>query len=425
MNNETQKQMLAELDELIKIESLLSPAKANAPFGGNMRKTLDWFIDKAKSYGLKAYEKNGYYGVAEIGEGEKCFAFAAHLDVVEAGNGWSVPPFSLTQKNGYLYGRGVVDNKGPAVVMLHVLKAIADSGVTLNHRIRLIAGCNEESGSLCLKKYAEADEIPAFTLVPDADFPVIYSEKGIMFVQLTRKVCDAFAKRVSALSFGGANLNMIPNTAQAVADGKKIVTQGVAGHAMAPEKADNAAWKLFNKLKDIAPIAKDAYKLFCRADAKDVLGIDYADEKSGTLTMSLDKGEYDGKILTLTFDIRLPLCADKDAIVAKMEKAFKAKAAILAYKENLFIDPKSKLVAALTDIYQKQTGDKKSVPKKIGGGTYARELPNAIAFGATFPKTETFIHNADERISEEHFYKWFDIYYAAAAELDKLDSKNI
>jgi len=423
--------MLNDLGELISLDSLLAPSKLNAPFGEKMRTTLDWFITKAKSYGLTAYEKDGYYGVVEIGDNNstlnnskasdknnKMFAFAGHLDVVEAGSSWTVPPFALTNKDGYLYGRGVVDNKGPAIAVLHVLKALKDSSQKLNHRIRLIVGCNEESGSLCLKKYAEVDEIPAFTLIPDADFPVIYSEKGIMFLELTKEMSNDFCKRVSELSFGGANLNMIPARACAVLDGKEIITTGVAGHAMAPELGDNASWKLFSELSGVSADARLIYDLFCNHNAKKILDIDYNDEVSGELTMSLNKGELIGKNLKLTFDMRLPICADKDLIISKLEKTFGAKSKVIAYKENLYIDPDSKLVQTLLNIYQKQTGDLESQPKKIGGGTYARELPNAIAFGAQFDRYESNIHNADEKVSVEHFNKWFDIYYNTVLELD-------
>jgi len=135
--------------------------------------------------------------------------------------------------------------------------------------------------------------------------------------------------------------------------------------------------------------------------------------------MAMTKGRLANNKLTLTFDTRLPICADKDKIIVVLERALDAKATILAYKENLFIDPNSDLIKTLVAIYQKETGDLKAKPKKIGGGTYARELPNAIAFGATFDDDNSHIHNADENVSASHFNKWFDIYYAAALELSK------
>jgi len=414
--------MLADLSSIIEIESLLDTAEVNAPFGKKMRETLDWFIAKAKSYGLDAYETDGYYGVVEYGGDntnagdKKMFAFAGHLDMVEAGSGWTVPPFKLTQKNGYLYGRGVVDNKGPAIAVLHVLKALKDNGVNLKHRVRLIVGCNEESGSLCLKKYSEVDEIPAFTLVPDADFPVIYSEKGIMQFSLELEVCSKFKDRISELSFGGVNTNMIPNEARAILDGKEVKVKGVAGHAMAPENADNASWKLFKKLERVCECcAKQVYGVLCCHQNKYLF--DYQDEVSGKMTMAMTKGKLENGKLTLTFDTRLPICADKDKIIKTLERALNAKATIHAYKKNLYIDPKSDLVQTLLKIYQTHSGDYDCQPKKIGGGTYARELPNAIAFGAQFDRTQSNIHNADEKVSLKHFNKWFDIYYATVLQL--------
>ena len=440
--------MLADASDFLKLESLLSPALPNAPFGKAMRQTLDWFINKAKGYGLNAYEKDGYYGVVEIGSGTDMFAYACHLDVVGVGTGWTVPAFDLTQKDGFLLGRGIVDNKGPAIAMLHVLKAIKDNGINLKHRVRLIVGCNEESGSLCLKKYAEVDEVPKFTLVPDADFPTIHSEKGILQVEFSVPVCDTFKSKISTLTFGGANTNVIPEVASAVVNGSNIVVNGVAGHAMAPHKADNAAWKLFKELANLCPCCKNVYSAICNHNASKTLGIDFKDETSGELTMALTKGSFYGSNLKLHFDIRLPICADKDKVIKKIagglnqnQKEYNNGGVghntknspplegcpqggvgykITAYKQNLYIDPNSPLVTTLVDIYKKQTGDTNAQSKKIGGGTYARELPNAIAFGATFGGYDTAIHNADEKVSLLHFNKWFDIYYAATLEMDKV-----
>jgi len=421
-------EILKDLNELLSIKSLPSKAEKNAPFGKQMRQTLDWFLNKAKEYGLKTHDGDGYYGWAELGNNDKnapMFAILAHLDVVGVNESeWSVPPFVLTQKDNYLYGRGVVDNKGPAVVALHILKKLKEDSIQLKHRIRLICGCNEESGSACLKQYAKVDEIPSFSMVPDADFPCINSEKGIMHFTVSCDLDEDFKQNIVYLSFGDKSaLNVIPDTARIVVNDEDMIFKGVAGHAMKPDKGDNASWKAFEYLAQFSPLAEKVFELFCNKDAKKLLDIDYSDEQSGILTMSLNHGEVINDKLYLSFDMRLPISADKDEVLKRIEKAFSCTTKIINYKHNLFIDKNSPLVQTFLRVYENVTGEKLP-PVQTGGGTYARELPNAVAFGPTFPNIETHIHDKDERISKENFDKWFDIYYKAILELDKISMRN-
>ena len=422
MNDLQKTPILQDLAEFLAIESTEDAPAKNAPFGLGLRKTLDWFLNKAASYGLSVSEYNGYYGIVELGKGDKMFGVLCHLDTVGVGEGWSVEPFALTQKDGYLYGRGIVDNKGVAVVMLHVLKKLKDTQAKLNHRVRLIVGCNEETGSKCLKEYALREEIPLFSIVPDADFPVVASEKGILHLKLKHKVDNAFSKRVKELHFGGSHANVIPDSASVVLDNQNAVEfKGRAGHAMAPEMADNAAWKMFKLLDSSldSSTAQSVYHLFCNPDAKANLGIDYSDTQSGDLTMCLTIGALRDNKLHLTLDMRLPICADKNTVIANIKDRFACEIEILDFKPNLFFEEDSKFIKTLCDIYKKETGQALP-PVRMGGGTYARELPNAVAFGPTFPNTQTYIHDKDERVSIAHFNKWFSIYYNALLTLDKL-----
>ena len=289
--------MLNDLGEIISIDSVEAPRSApNAPCGVGVRKALDWFLDKARSYGLRVGENGGYYGWAEYGEPEKpLIAVVAHIDIVPAGTGWDADPFKMRNENGRVYGRGVADDKGPLVVALHVLKRLRDDGAKLRHRIRLIVGCNEETGSLCLKKYAKECGLPVVTLVPDADFPVINSEKGILHTDALLAPDAAFIDNVLSLRCG-ERANVVPGEATVVLKtdseavkrlmvegggltsdvfslpeiaerlvetgarfqdmelentdmGVKITAKGVSGHAMDPMRCDNALWKIFAFLR--------------------------------------------------------------------------------------------------------------------------------------------------------------------------------
>ena len=465
--------MLNDLSEIIAIDSVEKPrSAADAPFGENLRAALDWFLNKASSYGLKVGEYEGYYGYAEYGDPElPLIGILGHIDIVPAGDGWQTDPFKMVVEDGKAYGRGVADDKGPLVASLHLLKKFKDENVKLNHRIRLIVGCNEETGSLCLKKYAEVGEIPTVSLVPDSDFPVINSEKGILHSDAVLNPDTAFLSSVAALN-AGERANVVPGQAvvelkpegeaakklrsidekltadvfaspsvmtklveigarpedfaiDATGTNIKITAFGVAGHAATPEKGENALWKIFAVLDALIPdseLVGSVYGKICRRDAAQVIGVYKEDEASGKLTMNFGVAEFNGGEMTLKFDFRLPICANPDETEKLLKAALPSGTVIKRdrFAENLYIPEDSPLISTLLRVYAEETGEENPKPIQTGGGTYARELPNAVAFGPTFIGTETNIHNADENIEVAQLYKMFDIYYKAITELDKI-----
>lgn len=459
--------MLNDLKQLIAIPSVQGEAQEGAPFGSAPRAALDTFLSLAANYGMKTRCENGYCGWTEIGEGDGLIGILGHLDVVPAGDGWSHDPFSLVCENGMLYGRGVADDKGPTVAALHALKRIQESGVKLHHRVRLIVGCNEENGSQCIEYYRAHCEIPQASFVPDADFPLINSEKGILHLTLTLPADKTLRDNVSSFA-AGVRPNVVPDLCTAhiardtplyekiaalgadsslfsrpqaakiiVENGMRIEdfsvhffereltleARGVAGHAMAPEKGENAAVKMFCLLDGltggVSPVLTALRRKLNAPNPAALLGIKQSDEASGALTVNVGMTAYDGKTVTLTLDLRLPVCADVQAVQQSVQAAFENSALhVDRWSPNLYIPQESKLVQSLLDAYAQTTGGEKKC-LYCGGGTYARELPNAVAFGPTFPGLETNIHNADECYPVELFDKLPEIYKAAVLKLDE------
>jgi len=444
--------MLKDLKELLQIPSVedLKTATPTMPFGKECHHALEWFLQKSSEYGLKSGNVDGYAGFCEIGNPNgKLIGILCHLDVVPAGEGWEFEPYDLTEKNGHLYGRGVVDNKGAAIVFLHIFKSLVESGKdkNLKNRYRLIVGMNEETGSRCIKHYVASStllskansskktnsliaEIPEFSIVPDADFPLVSSEKGILQLKTDFTIPECCKKNIISIK-AGERANVVPDRCSTVlSDGVSFETTGVAGHAMSCEKADNAIFKAIDLLQEKFPNcdllkALDLFDL----DATKNFGIDEFCPLSGKTTLNFacinyEKGDND---LTITLDIRMPKTLTKEIVIERIQKrldeykyAFESKITELAYQAHLCADLDSPYIKALLKSYRDVTGDTKTEPYQTGGGTYARSMPNAVAFGTTFPNQETNIHNINEGTSFAEFKKLSEIYSRTIEEIERI-----
>ncbi len=171
-----------DIASLVEIESVedLDAAEPGKPFGpGPAAAALDQALKIAANMGFETTNVDGYMGFADLkGESDTQIGIIGHMDVVPAGPGWNFQPFDVTLKDGFLIGRGVLDDKGPSVVTLHAMKLLKDLGVKLPYTIRFLFGTNEETGMNDVPYYRERYADPAFLFTPDAEFPVCYGEKG-------------------------------------------------------------------------------------------------------------------------------------------------------------------------------------------------------------------------------------------------------
>lgn len=400
---------LKDLNTLIKIKSVRGDCGAetsSAPLGEGINEAIEAFLSIGQRFGFKTKNLDGYCGCIEMGEGEELLGIIAHTDTVKGGDGWSYNPFECTVANNGVYGRGVIDDKGPALLALYAMKAVADSSTVLKKRVRLIIGGDEETGtSLCMKRYKETEELPSISFSPDADYPAVFAEKGLLRV----RIYGNETAMPSDFSFsGGSVINIVPDKAQAVINGAHLSKEGVAAHGSMPEKGENAVLKLAEEISRDFPASTFA-KLFSLTTASS-LGIDVEDSVS-KLTVNPSVLHADSSFCELFYDIRYPVTANGEEIISSVKEKAKEKglcAEITLHEKPLYVPTSSHLVKTLSEIYTAYTSDF-SAPKAIGGGTYAKSFKNCVAFGPTFPGEPETMHSPDEFWSFDSIRANFDI----------------
>ncbi len=446
---------LNDLNALISIESIrdVEHAQSMSPFGPNCRKALDQVLEFGQRDGFKTEDIDGYAGVVSYGDQEDTLGILGHLDIVPIGQDWTKEPLQLTESDGYIFGRGVLDDKGPALAAYYALKMIKDLNIPLKKRVMWIAGCDEESGMECMTYYKKHAEIPQMGFVPDANFPVIYGEKGIMNLEISSKDTTCIRKLDA-----GTRPNIVIGNADCYVDSMsdqqkelfdfycktnhlegyvthedglvKYHIDGVFAHAAMPWLGKNAALHLLNFIgeayQDI--LAKDLYRLFHDWQGKP-LTIDIDGMYMGFLTLNVGRVRMDSNHTSIILDIRYPHDVQGEQIVAKIQEACKNSNSNMVISNSsdvkpLFVDPNSKLVKTLLKSYQKYTQDTFSAPITIGGGTYARKFENFVSFGPEFPNqeidTNQFVggcHQRDEGMKLEQLLDSIAIYADAIVAL--------
>jgi len=410
------------------------------PFGENVRRALDLALSDAARMGFETRNVDGYAGEISLGRGEQTMGMLAHLDIVPAGDGWTHDPFGCERENGRVYGRGVQDDKGPAVAALYAMRAVKEAGIPLKDGVRLILGTDEESGMRGLKYYREKVKMPDYGFSPDADYPLINIEKGGINILLSAFSDGEADSDIPIYEMrAGQRVNVVPGTACAVVGTEKVsaaelerrlgaldfethVTPagegrarieavGVSAHASLPHLGVNAAGLLFRALAaigaggGIAPaVAALAEKFGTEGDGASA-GIKTDDAECGPLTCNVGLLRFDGRRLEVTLDIRWPLATSEEKILGQMGMALSGTPLSLRRLggHGVHYVPKDhKVVRGLLEVYHDVTG-LPAYPIAIGGGTYSRMMPNTVAFGICFPGDVDTCHMPDEFIDWEKF----------------------
>lgn len=423
--------MIQKTMQLLSIDSVQSASCHSSPFGKGVAQCLELVCQTAKEMGMQTHNESGYYCTCDIGEGET-FGILGHIDVVPYDDDWSANPLGEI-KDGKIFGRGILDDKGPMMCCLYAVNQLLDEGYKPKCKIRFIFGGNEESGWKCIDKYNEVDVMPQSGFSPDGDFPVINCEKGLVGYDV---FLDMPENMISIDGGSRGNIVMakcscaIDKTVDGKAegiqveikDGKSYITAfGKPAHASTPWEGDNAFWRLINFLSEKFGGTYDVLRQkLCHNDGSGC-DLKLEDEKSGKLTFNVgvaNSQTINGKTkLHLIIDIRHPVTFTKEDIMQRLQKSLDTpNVSVRNFHNPLYIDKDNKLVQNLLAAYNEVTGENAS-PITIGGGTYARALECGVAFGPIFPDMQSTIHQKDECVKIEDFKKMYDIYYTAIKKL--------
>lgn len=439
-NNVTliQGEMISALVELLKIPSVMDEMYELRPFGQEIDNALKKTLEICERIGFKTYyDPEGYYGYAEYGSGTDMIGILGHIDVVSEGDAqnWKHSPFAGEITAGKIFGRGAIDDKGPLIAAIYATKALIDANIAFNKRVRIIIGTDEETAWRGICRYVAKEELPTMGFTPDSNFPVVYAEKGLLQFKLkSDKKSDLRVK-------GGTAMNAVPESAVYLGDhiyklekalkklgfdheleNEEVYVIGKSAHSAKPSAGINAIVRMAEGLKEIgiqsSVINFLTEKVGFTYHGEQIFG-SLRDEPSGDLTMSVNQIDLSAYGEMIGIDMRIPVMIDKKFIVDGLKRV--ADKYGLEYEEVDYLAPlymarDTKLIQTLVKVYEEETG-LDGDPISTGGATYARSMPNIVAYGPTFPGQEKVAHQADEYIEINAMVKCAQIYAKAIEKL--------
>lgn len=429
-----------KIGELVAIESTYDEETIDSenPFGKKVSSALRYVEEMAKKDNFEV--KNFNNQVVEIiyGTGDKNVTIMAHVDVVPASGEWTSEPYKIRRTKTRLYGRGVADDKGPLIAAYYALKALKDNALIHGYQVRMLVGGNEERGSACMEYYFKTlkKKQPTYGFSPDASWPLIFAEKGICNFIVSGKLDIPHIYKIS----GGVATNAVIERCVVVTDdlellkfikknakkykiesveGKTHITViGKSAHGSTPELGVNAGMQVLKSVAEYSGNSKliELVNAYLPSDASG-LKADAISKVMGQNSLNVGMINFNGE--TLKMDVNFRHVETKEFAEFK-EKIEQNTPYSVEFDENsplLYFDLENPLIINLMKSYVEETGDYKSKPLAIGGGTYAKEADNIVAFGMEGKANESRMHDADENIRIKNLKNAMSVYANA---IDKL-----
>ena len=437
-------QLLADLEGLLHIPSVLDEETASpeAPFGQGIREALDYMLDLGRRDGFMAKDVDHYAGHLELGHGQKILGILSHLDVVPANpDQWETDPFVPVIKDGKLYARGALDDKGPTLMGYYAAKILKDEGYHFKQRIRLIYGTDEENDWRGVAHYFKKETMPDFGLVPDGIFPMIYAEKGVVNLDLTKKVTS---DQLLSLEVGRA-YNMVPDLAVAelqysenleetfkhyltthrlegrltTSDGKQRLTlKGKSAHGSGPAQGINAGLHLVHFLtqadldEEVQAFLNFVDRTLWEDTQGEQLGLAYQDKELGATTVNTATLQVKNSLASIGLNWRYPASQNFDKGWQTLQTLADHKGfdlSLHSHQKPSHADLDRPETQILLETYRKHTGDQ-TPPLAIGGITYGRGFDAGITYGPAFLGKPATLHQANEFIELDDLWKALEIY---------------
>lgn len=435
---------LNSLKEFVSINSVYDEKTVTkkTPYGKGVNEALEYMKNLATNDGFEAKIIDGR--VVEIFVGEKYnknIAVFAHADVVPATGEWDTPPFTADIREGKLYGRGTSDDKGPAIAAYYAIKTLNDNNLLINYSVRLVIGGDEERGSSCMHYYFNEYNAPApvHGFTPDAEFPLIYGEKGITNFTATKMIDLGPISTITGGEAANSVIdkvvirllkdedfikyltdNKVEYTVKMLQKNMDVTLFGKSAHGSLPELGVNAGVLAFKHLGAFykLPFLTHLAEKFKNPNGK-TMDAYIATSLLGATTYNIGLLNYENGKLSFVVNFRYPENVEVETHLAKLAQTIDVELEIGRSSKHLLFDPKSEFIQTLLKAYRDETGDTQSKPLAIGGGTYAKECPNTVAFGSAFPSRSGDIHSANEHIYLDDFYTQMAIYARAIHYLGK------
>ena len=437
-------EFVSTLQQWVRVPSVKGEPAEGAPFGREIGRMMDLAMKTAADMGFAVRAFDGYACDATLGEAPDVLGVLGHLDVVPVGDGWERDPFGAELADGKIYGRGTNDDKGPVLAALFAMKALKEAGVPLKRSIRLILGGDEECDWECMHYYAAHARMPRIGFSPDASFPLINTEKGMLGFELrfpaakdglrilelsTGERTNVIAGESIALLEGGQDLadrvaafaaeTGLDYRAEVSEAGVRVTATGISGHSAYPEGRRSAIGMMLKLLKHLGAtggIATLADAVGLESDGQS-LGCACRDEVSGALTNNMGILRLENGAWFATLDFRCPVEADQEKLKAACAAHLPGiQVSVVTQKAPHHVPADSELVSCLLAAYEEESG-LPGAAMSTGGGTYAKIMEQGVAFGAVFPGEEELAHLANEYESIDSLMLAMKIYANALLRL--------
>lgn len=432
--------LVQKLQQLVQVPSVYdaSTVSQTTPYGKSIADALALVSDWAIEDGFKVTQYDGHAILVEVDQPAKSnerFDVISHLDVVDIGQHWTYPPFGGVIENGRMYGRGTNDMKRAAVLMYFILKIIQDYQIPMTHRLCVIYGTDEETNMSDLGHYLEKEGAPDFAITPDTLFPLSIGEKGATSWEIALPLSEDTA--IIDIK-GGEGINNVPSLCKVTVplidyqriqeyrrqkewplemapmnQGLQITVKGKAAHASSPELGENAIIRALTLVRDLFhdDFASDLVEAFGENDGSG-LGVACSSDKMGPLTINLGTISINDDIIVLGIDSRFPEVTTSELITNTLWQYFPNAQDIkrLFDTDALLYPLEKQSCKVLQQLFKKHYPTHSQALQLKGGVTYAKIVPNCVAFGMNFEGDPELAHQTDEYIELDNLQELLAFY---------------